>query len=337
MFVAMNRFKIKNNFADQFESHWRKRESFLGKFSGFQRFRMLRSEAKEEHTEFVSYTEWLNRASFDEWLNSDEIKKSHSKSTFPREGFMGPPEFGGYEACLDEVPGNRSEFRSTWLDNKVEKAFAHELPAQSEIRESSEAKGLPPIQVGAFEGRLLAILAQLSGGKKGLELGTLGGYSASWLLRGMPAEGRLWSFELNEKNAGVAKESLEKAGFGERLRIEVGPALELIEQHRDELKDLDFVFIDADKANYGNYVTACAPLLRKGGLLIADNAYLFGGMNHFEKNLELSRIAENSALRDYNPEQFEGMNSCWSQLSVGSEWSALVLPTGEGLGVALKL
>ncbi|HOC31711.1 MAG TPA: O-methyltransferase, partial [Armatimonadota bacterium] len=108
--------------------------------------------------------------------------------------------------------------------------------------------------------------------KRILEIGTLGGYSAIWLARAMPEDGKLISLELNPHHADVARRNIERAGLAERVEIRVGPAAEsLVALRAEGAESFDLVFIDADKDRYVDYLHHSLPLLRKGGLLLADN------------------------------------------------------------------
>src|SRR6516165_3602929 len=103
----------------------------------------------------------------------------------------------------------------------AERVYRPEDPVLREIRERSAAAGLPPIQVGAFDGLHLEVLARLAGARRAVEIGTLGGYSGVCLLRGMGEGGHLHTFELEEKHARVARGVFAFAGFGGRATVHV--------------------------------------------------------------------------------------------------------------------
>src|SRR5690606_8363737 len=108
MFIAMNRFQVKKGHEDAFQKVWAERQSYLGQVEGFVRFHLLRSAGmgpEAPHCEFVSYSQWTDRKAFEGWLHGDFSKKAHSSSSGTREMLAGPPQFTGYEAVLDEVPG----------------------------------------------------------------------------------------------------------------------------------------------------------------------------------------------------------------------------------------
>lgn len=140
------------------------------------------------------------------------------------------------------------------------------------------AAGLPDIAVSPEVGRLLRLLASLTNGGRGarvaLELGTLAGYSGIWIARGLGPGGRLITIEPNPLHADFARREFEHAGVGDAVRIIPAPALESIDHLRAELgpNSIDFVFIDAVKTEYEAYYAAVKPMLKPGGLLVADNA-----------------------------------------------------------------
>src|SRR5437879_5071410 len=111
----------------------------------------------------------------------------------------------------------------------AERTFHPEDDVLREIRSRAIIAGLPPIAVGRMDGLHLELLARASGARRAVEIGTLGGYSGVCLLRGMP-DGTLDTFELEPKNAEVARESFQKAGFAERARIHIGPAADKLRE-----------------------------------------------------------------------------------------------------------
>lgn len=139
------------------------------------------------------------------------------------------------------------------------------------LRRSEEA-GLPSISVSPSLGRLLHVLALARGARTILEIGTLGGYSAIWMARALPSEGRLISLEHEPTHAEVARENVRVAGLADRVEIRVGRALDLLATMEDEdLEPFDMVFIDADKPPYTEYLHASLRLGRPGTLIVADN------------------------------------------------------------------
>jgi predicted O-methyltransferase YrrM len=144
---------------------------------------------------------------------------------------------------------------------------------------TAEAAGLPSIQVSPPQGKLLQLLVRLVGAKRILEFGTLGGYSAILMARALPADGRLITLEAKPEYAEVARQSIERAGVGDRVEVRVGDALEALPALEEESAGpFDVVFIDADKFNTPNYFSWALDHTRPGGLIIADNVVRDGSL-----------------------------------------------------------
>jgi predicted O-methyltransferase YrrM len=143
----------------------------------------------------------------------------------------------------------------------------------------SAAAGLPPIQVSPLQGKFLHLLAQLSGAREILEIGTLGGYSTIWLARAVPAGGRVVSLELLPANAAVARTNIARAGLTDRAQVLVGPALDTLPTLRDlGYGPFDLVFIDADKGNNPHYLRWAIDLARSGTVIVVDNVVRHGSV-----------------------------------------------------------
>ncbi len=211
------------------------------------------------------------------------------------------------------------------LASYVEDVYRPEDPVLAEIRERSAREGLPDIQVAALDGRHLEVLTRLTGARRALEIGTLGGYSGVCILRGLAPDGVLHTIELEPHHAAVAAESYRRAGYAaERARIHVGPALDVLPRLAASEPPFDLVFIDADKEGYPAYLDWAAKLLRPGGVVIADNAFLFGRLPDVP-------VAGPSGASG------RAMQSLHGALARGDRFRATVLPTGEGLAVGVRI
>jgi predicted O-methyltransferase YrrM len=145
-------------------------------------------------------------------------------------------------------------------------------PALEATLAGSAAAGLPEIAVSPSQGKLLQLLAIAQGAQRILEVGTLGGYSGTWLARALPPGGKLVTLELNPHHAEVARENFARAGLADRVELHVGPALETLAKLRAAaVAAFDLVFIDADKPNNLGYVQAALGLSRPGTMIIVDN------------------------------------------------------------------
>jgi predicted O-methyltransferase YrrM len=134
---------------------------------------------------------------------------------------------------------------------------------------------MPAIQVGPSEGRLLYLLMKLVGATKVVEVGTLAGYSAIHIARALPETGHLWSIEYEASHAEVARGNLETAGLADKVTVLVGAGIDVLPTLAKH-GPFDAVFIDADKVNYDHYGRWAVEHVRRGGLVLGDNAYLFG-------------------------------------------------------------
>jgi predicted O-methyltransferase YrrM len=145
--------------------------------------------------------------------------------------------------------------------------------------EAAEAAGLPSIQVSPPQGKLLQLLVRLLGARRILEFGTLGGYSSILMARALPEDGRLITLEAKPEYAEVARDSIERAGVGDKVEVRVGPALEALPVLEEEgAGPFDLVFIDADKVNTPTYFAWALERTRPGGLIVADNVVRDGAL-----------------------------------------------------------
>ena len=152
-----------------------------------------------------------------------------------------------------------------------EKYFKNLITARDELLLELEAEADReniPI-VGPVVGELLFILASAINAQNILEIGTATGYSAIYLARGCePVNGRVVTLELDSSRAVSARQNFEKAGLEKRIEVWEGDALKTLNELDDEF---DLIFIDIEKKDYASALPDCGRLLRKGGLLVADN------------------------------------------------------------------
>ena len=138
--------------------------------------------------------------------------------------------------------------------------------------DANHASGLPSIDVPPLLGKFLDIIIRISGARRVLELGTLGGYSTIWMARALPLDGRLTTLELEKKHAEIARANLDAAGVLDRIEIRVGPAIESLRTlHASGAAPFDVIFLDADKQGLPEYLEWSLKLSRPGSLIIADN------------------------------------------------------------------
>ena len=166
----------------------------------------------------------------------------------------------------------------TIVDERIEQ-FAHDhTRPESEMYlrlrdETYASMKSPEMQVGRIEGGFLKMLVRLSGARRVLEIGMFTGYSALMMAEGLPDDGHLITCDVDPKAEAIASRYFAESPYGRKIEIRIAPALETI---KSLTGPLDMVFIDADKGNYSNYYEACMPLLRPGGLIVADNVLWSG-------------------------------------------------------------
>lgn len=159
--------------------------------------------------------------------------------------------------------------------------------------------GMPAIMVGPSEGRLLGLVCRLAGVKKAVEIGTLAGYSAIHIARALPADGHLWTIEFDPTHAEIARGNLAEAGVDDRVTVVVGAGVDVLptlEPHGP----FDAVFCDADKISYPFYGAWAARHLRPGGIVLGDNAYLFGELMDASPRGEAMRAFHEQVARDFD-------------------------------------
>jgi len=149
-------------------------------------------------------------------------------------------------------------------------------PLLKELREETARMPNGMMQIAPLQGQFMALLAQISGVRKALEIGTFTGYSSLSVARALPAGGRLICLDVSKEFTDVARRYWVKAGIADRIDLRLGPALESLAALKAEAGSFDMAFIDADKNNYPHYYEAVLGLLRPGGLLLIDNV-LWGG------------------------------------------------------------
>jgi predicted O-methyltransferase YrrM len=171
--------------------------------------------------------------------------------------------------------------KKTWtaVDDYLAENLVVSDAALEEALAANAAAGLPAIDVAPNQGKFLHLLAKITGAKRILELGTLGGYSTIWLARALPAGGRLITLEFEPRHAAVAAKNIERAELADVVEIRIGAAMESLTQlTAEKAEPFDLIFIDADKENYPGYLEGALRLSRPGTVIIADNVIRNGAV-----------------------------------------------------------
>lgn len=203
------------------------------------------------------------------------------------------------------------------FDAYVGALFAPEDPVLLALREDADRAGLPPIAISADTGRLLQVVMRAVGARRVLEVGTLGGYSALWMARALPPDGRIVTLESEPVHAEFARRHLEAAGVGAKVEIRIGNAIQLLPALDGERFDL--VFLDADKEPLPTYLDWSLRLVRPGGAIVADNA-LWGGRVLDERVTDEATLA----VREFN-----------RRLATDPRITGIVVPTHDGVAIGI--
>lgn len=196
--------------------------------------------------------------------------------------------------------------------------FAVEDDALAAVRAGHRDADLPAIHISAEEGAILQLLIRLAGARRVLEVGTLSGYSAIWLARGLAPGGRLLTIEGDERHAAHARAAFDRAGLADRVELCCGEA-------RDTMASLDgpfdVIFLDADKAPLPDYLDLALRLLPVGGLLLCDNTFMDG------------RVAD----PDADDADLRGMREFNRRMANDARFTTAVIPVRDGLLAAVRV
>ena len=205
------------------------------------------------------------------------------------------------------------------INQYIDSVFQSNDPILADVLNSIKERGIRSISVSPSTGKLLTMLVSISGAKKVLEIGALGGYSGICLAKGFGKDGKLTSLELEESFAELAYNNLSKAGFGDQVTYMTGPALQSLEQLVSDNMRFDFFFIDADKGNYENYLNDCLRLAEDGALIVCDNVLASGSVA--DESVEPKRYTE--FMKKFN-----------DTVSNHPQLESILIPIGDGLTVS---
>lgn len=190
-----------------------------------------------------------------------------------------------------------------------------------ELRAETAKLPASQMQISPEQGQFMALLVQLTGARRALEIGTFTGYSSLSVARALPADGRLTCCDVSKEYTDVARRYWAKAGIDGKIDLRLGPAVETLKEiAKTEAGKFDLAFIDADKTNYRNYYEAVLTLLRPGGAVLIDNV-LWGGDVANPKDKEIETVT----LRDLN-----------SFIATDARVDFVLLPIADGLTIARK-
>ena len=201
-------------------------------------------------------------------------------------------------------------------DNYIRQLYARETELLTRIRATLAEKNLS-IHVSPEEGKLLQLLVLISGTKHIVEIGTLGGYSALWMAAALPSGGHITTFEKSVERAEMARAHIAESPYAKNITVIEGDAHTMLRAYKGKV---DLVFIDAEKTGYPDYLQWAESVLPAGGMLIADNTFLFDTV--------YAEAPEGEAKMWHAMRQFNA--------ALAERFEAIILPTAEGLSIALK-
>ncbi len=190
------------------------------------------------------------------------------------------------------------------------------------LREETAKHPRSQMQISLEQGQFLALLIELIGAKRTLEVGTFTGYSAMWVVKAMGPAGRLVALDVDKDFTSVARRHWKQAGVDGQIDLRLAPAAESLQKMLDagEAGTYDFTFIDADKTNYDRYYEFAPQLIRKGGLIAIDNVLWSGHVAD-----PADRSDDTTALRNLN-----------AKLAKDERVTVSLVPIGDGLTLARK-
>ena len=204
------------------------------------------------------------------------------------------------------------------MDRYLESHASLEPEILKKLRKETYQKTTQPHMISGYQqGRLLSIISKMMRPKKILEIGTFTGYATLCLAEGLPEDGKLYTFDINEDLAYIPKKYFEQSEFSSQIDFRLQDAKEFLAQS-DEFFDL--IFIDADKENYVRYFELIKPRVQSGALIMFDNVLWYGKV--LEENPKLKSTQIIKELNDL--------------IAKDDEFENLILPLRDGVNVLLK-
>lgn len=200
----------------------------------------------------------------------------------------------------------------TAVDRYFSEQLAPEDKTLSRIVQANRDAGLPSIDVPPLLGKFLALMVRISGARRVLEIGTLGGYSTIWMARALPDGGRVLTLEIDPRHADVARANLLAAGVLDSVEIRVAPASESLRRMQESgTEPFDLIFIDADKKSLPEYLEGSLNLSRPGTVIVVDNV-----------------VRDGKVIEPDNPDpDVQGVRRMTEMIAANPRLSATAIPT----------
>ncbi|MBC7973253.1 MAG: class I SAM-dependent methyltransferase [Verrucomicrobia bacterium] len=209
------------------------------------------------------------------------------------------------------------------LYNYLQSVSLREPEILTQLRQETAQHSMSRMQISPEQGQLMALLVQLMGAKKTLEVGVFTGYSSLVVALALPTDGKVVACDVSEEYTAIARRYWQQAGVDDKIDLHIAPALETLDQllATGQAGTFDFAFIDADKSNYDGYYERSLQLVRSGGLVAIDNVLWYG------------RVAD-PQVQDNSTKSIRAFNQ---KLHEDARVSISMVPIGDGLTLARKL
>jgi caffeoyl-CoA O-methyltransferase len=212
------------------------------------------------------------------------------------------------------------------ITNTLEKYienFSYSLsPVQKEIISYNNKLGdIKKMQIAVSQCHFLELIVKISKAKKILEIGTFTGLSTLSMALALPENGTLIALDKNAETNSKAKSFFKKANQNKKIKTVIKPALETLEEFKNDNLIFDIIFIDADKHNYKNYYNKVMQMTKPGGLIIIDNVLWHGEVADEENKEKFTNI-----IREFN-----------THVKNDNRVEQIILPIGDGLTICRKL
>ena len=188
--------------------------------------------------------------------------------------------------CLHRNHGDKA-MQQMWteIDAYIDSHLIPEDPILLQTLKNTEDKGFPDhLAVAPNQGMLLQMLIQMNNCKRVLELGTFAAYSTMWLARALPKDGYILTIEGRDTHAALAQENIDYAKLPQTIELKVGRAADILKALPDDFEPFDFIFIDADKQGYPEYLELSLNLSHSGTIIVLDNVIRAGDIINTENH-----------------------------------------------------
>jgi predicted O-methyltransferase YrrM len=198
----------------------------------------------------------------------------------------------------------------------VRRVGLREHPVLARLRKDTAVMPNAQMQIAPEQGAFMAMLVQLTGASRILEIGTFTGYSSTAMALALPDGGRITCLDVSREWTDRARQAWADAGVADRVDLRIGPAVERLAQLEDD--SFDLAFIDADKTGYDAYYSGCLRVVRPGGLILIDNV------------LQSGRVVDPAA----DDESVRAIRALNDRIAADERVDVVLLPLADGLTMA---